>query len=191
VNLDVACIRRMANVALTLREHGLAPKASWVSPPKMHVTLKFFGSIDVGIAPAIGDALEAIASGERAYPVRVQRVTAFPSVSRAHVIVLELDDPSGALREAAKRVEDAAEALGFPREQRSYRPHVTLARIRQGADARPWLEAVGKTPGIDGVATEIVLYRSDLYREGAEYTPVARVPYAPPRPRRQEPSAKR
>jgi len=177
LNLDIATIRTIAERAGVLREGAGSPLAgaplTWVPATKMHVTLKFFGSIDVGLAPAIADAVRPIA--ESATPVRVgdARLTAFPDPEHARVIVYELADPDGDVAELFEAIEARVEALGIPREQRALRPHVTLARTRAPIDVTA-LSAAAPL-GLDAAsATELVLYRSDLSRPGAEYDRVAR-----------------
>jgi RNA 2',3'-cyclic 3'-phosphodiesterase len=182
VNLDVVATRRLADIGRRLRSSELAPPASYTSPPKLHVTLSFFGVIDVGLAPALADALRPLAAGKSAVRVRIARLTAFPSQETARVVVAELEDPSGDFARFHDEFDARCDGLGFARDPRPYRPHVTLARTRDAVDVNAWLgaEAVerGRMTGrehiCDAIATEVVLFRSDLARSGAEYTPLFR-----------------
>ncbi len=178
LNLDIGAVRRVAEVARQLRESPRAPKARWVAPTKMHVTLKFFGTIDVGLAPALAAEIRLLAEGRPAPHVAVNELTAFPSPEHARVIVASVDDPEGGVARLAAAVEERSAELGFPRESRAFRGHLTLARTVGSVDARAWLSAV-PISAFDAVGTELVLYRSDLARSGAEYTAVARYGFAP------------
>src|SRR5690349_14836529 len=102
-------------------------RAKWVAREVMHVTLRFFGDVDdeqlgklVASVPALGRRAPCL--------LRAMRVDAFPDARRARVLVLPLDD-DGFLTALHEQVEQLAAALGFERESRAYRPHLTLARL--------------------------------------------------------------
>ncbi|MEO6418668.1 MAG: RNA 2',3'-cyclic phosphodiesterase, partial [Polyangiaceae bacterium] len=174
LNLEVASIRQVAELGKQLRGRARAPEASWIAATKLHITLKFFGAIDVGLTPAIVDAVKPLADAEVAPRVRFAKVTGFPDEETARVLVLEMDDRSGDLTRLFVEVERRVDAIGFPREERPYRPHVTLARFRAPTDIRAFSEAVGRPKLDEALVTELVLYRSDLSSAGAEYVPLMR-----------------
>ena len=78
-----------------------------------------------------------------------------------------------ALAALARAVDDAYYELGLPREAREFHGHVTLGRVREAGGP---LRAI--TPAMtdcgQAMVTEVVLYRSDLLRQGAEYLCLAR-----------------
>jgi 2'-5' RNA ligase len=80
-------------------------------------------------------------------------------------------------------IEQRCRFLGFERETRAYRPHVTLARARPtlAAAVRPQLPKATPTlwPGPAFMASEFVLVQSTLKPPGAEYTTIARFPFSP------------
>jgi 2'-5' RNA ligase len=179
LNLDVAGTRALASHAETLRERAKGLELRWVAPTKMHLTLKFLGEVDVGLAPALVDLLRPIAASRAAPGGKIAEVSAFPSPEEAMVIVALVSDKKGRIGELAEAVETMAGGLGFAREGRAYRPHVTLARARAGFDARAWL-AASPIAKMDVRVTELVLYRSDRTRPGAEYTAVGRFAFGSP-----------
>ena len=82
----------------------------------------------------------------------------------------------GTLSTLAEASEAALAPLGFPREERQFRPHLTIGRWREGARGgdtlRQELERwrhhdFGASP-----VGEAVLFQSVLKRGGAEYTPL-------------------
>jgi 2'-5' RNA ligase len=173
LNLDVAGVRRLDEFAAALRAHPLAPKAMWVPPTRMHVTVKFLGDVDVGLAPALRDAIAPIAEAEAARSVGYGRLAGFPDDTRARVVVALLDDAAGDVARIAEAVEAATGRLGFEREGRELRPHVTLARLARPTDVGAWIHAL-TVPVAPALLTELVLYRSDLSAAGHEYTALAR-----------------
>jgi 2'-5' RNA ligase len=81
------------------------------------------------------------------------------------------------------RVETALEVLGFAREKRSFRPHLTIGRVKD----RRWLQSLvdamaslDMKPFNSFDADEIILYKSDLRPTGAIYTKLHRMPLAAP-----------
>jgi 2'-5' RNA ligase len=173
LNLDVASTRRLHEAALALRAHGLAWEARWVPPTRMHVTLKFFGDVDLGLAPALSDAIAPLSDAESVIRVGYTRLAGFPSDDRAEVIVALVDDVAGDVRRLRERVEEATNQLGFEREDREFRPHVTLARLSRPCDVGAWLGTV-PLPDEPATVTEIVLYRSDFRSAGHEYAALSR-----------------
>ncbi|MEI7893354.1 MAG: RNA 2',3'-cyclic phosphodiesterase [Myxococcales bacterium] len=176
VNLDIATVRHVADVARRLRSHPLARPASWVAPTKMHVTVRFLGDIDAALVPALSDALAPLAKNHVVRPTHLGRADAFPSRTSARVLIAAIDDPFGDLASLASAVEDRVCDLGLERERRTFVPHLTLARLRTPCDVSPWVHADALRSMDKAIFTELVLYRSDLAQSGAEYTALLRCP---------------
>jgi len=86
---------------------------------------------------------------------------------------------AGALADAARTAERAARAIGAEPEERPYRPHVTLARLREPWDrgsVDAFREAAGAWPFPDWRVRSIVLYASRLDPSGAVHTPLKEWP---------------
>jgi 2'-5' RNA ligase len=95
----------------------------------------------------------------------------FPERGSPRVLWLGLAVPDTVLVLQAA-CERAAVADGFPREDRPFKPHLTLGRWRE-RDRRPELPEADL--GAARVDT-LVLFRSELRPQGAVYTPLARFP---------------
>jgi len=138
------------------------------SPPEsMHITLKFLGHVDVdAVARKVFDAVAPLASGP---PLSLGegKIEGFPTLARAHVVVLECAGADGRLAALAFHADKAAFALGVPLEDRPYRPHVTLARCKKDFDARKIAARFAPRPL--GFATKLVLYES----AGGKYVPLS------------------
>src|SRR5579859_35836 len=116
LDLDTISLRRVVRVAERLRIASGAPSASWTPPEMMHVTLQFVASLPVAAVDPVGRALAPLAEGTPAPPPSALRLDAFPSVADATVIVVELEDPAGAIAALAKEVEAILAAHGARRE---------------------------------------------------------------------------
>jgi 2'-5' RNA ligase len=180
LDFDATSVRRVLRVADRLRMASGAPSATWTPQDKMHLTLKFMGSLPADAVAPLGKSLGALVEGKPAPRPGTCVLEAFPRSEHANVVVLELSDPDGAVGKLAARVEKLALRHGVPAEGRAFRPHLTLARLKRPYDARRWLrpdlaEAAGEV-----TATRLVLYRSELGRgkDGTSlYVPLATFAY--------------
>jgi len=141
----------------------MAPKAKWVRPENLHVTLKFLGTTEQDKLAAVREALAAIRSPE---PVTLEfrGLGFFPNGKRARVFWAGAESTAN-LRALAGDIDLGMHLLGFPLEERSFTPHLTLARF--------------DPPGLPPIAREFHLIESRLKPAGAEYTTLQSFPLAP------------
>lgn len=148
---------------------------SWAKPGDLHLTLKFLGEIDDASAAGAGEIIRKIAAETAVFPLTVAGTGSFPPGSprpRVLWIGLEESTPLAALR---NRLEYDLEALGFPREERPFHPHLTAARVRTAGLPSRILERFA-----DGAASvfgtfavrELIFYQSILRPSGAEHLPL-------------------
>lgn len=142
----------------------------------LHLTLAFIGDRALEEAGEIGEAVTEAAEGE--VPLRIG-APLWLSPRHPHVLTVAIEDPIGALTALHTRVEAALAArCGLVPERRTFRPHVTVARVRRGARIRPVpLEA---PPPSRFNAVAVTLYRSRLSPGGSQYEALARAPLAMP-----------
>jgi RNA 2',3'-cyclic 3'-phosphodiesterase len=142
-----------------------------VDAAMLHVTLCFLGWREESEAEAIGAAVSACAAP---VPDLTVGESAWLPPRRPRVLAVDLEDGGGAVGGLQRRVSDALVAVaGYEPERRAYRPHVTVARVRGGARLRAFELAPPPRTPFRGAA--LTLYSSSLRRDGALYSPVARV----------------
>jgi len=149
-----------------------APPSSTLPAPT-HLTLKFLGEIAPErvepIAGALGPAIDSIAPFE----FRLSGVGAFPSAHRPRVIYVGVTDGRAELVELAGAVGAALEGVGFAPEPGEFVPHVTLFRVRSGAErerASALLEGLELEPPPRSVhVSEVQLKESILFARGAQH----------------------
>jgi 2'-5' RNA ligase len=124
--------RALWAAAAPVRELDLPLK--WARPEGIHVTLKFLGEVPDAREPELCAALGRAAAGGHALALVVGGFGAFPGFARPRVIWAGLQ-PDPALDQLQHRVEQEFVPLGFPPENRPFRPHLTLGRAAR--DARP------------------------------------------------------
>jgi RNA 2',3'-cyclic 3'-phosphodiesterase len=191
VNLPVPVIQKVGEVQRELkdraRQAGL--KVGWVAPTNMHVTLKFLAEIPEDSVFAVRDVLRERLAGRAGFGVRVRGAGAFPDAQKPRVLWVGIECAGGELSRLATDVDTWLEELGFAREKRAFNPHLTLGRVKSGAaDVLEGLPAVELG---ECSVTEVVIYRSVLRREGAEYTSLAQIPLGRPAARPEAAAAPR
>lgn len=160
-----------------LRQDGLP--ARWVDPESYHVTMKFIGDVRPEQKDAMAEMLRRTLSGYRPVEVGLEDVGAFPSLRRPRVIWLGIT-PTPQLRALKHDLEHAYARLGVERETRAFRPHLTLGRARNDAEAGDFreLESLSSEIEVEGgfTATHLDLMRSVRKSDGAVYHVESRVP---------------
>jgi 2'-5' RNA ligase len=153
----------------------------WVEPASIHLTLKFLGNIPAEQVQAIGTAAMGVVQNEPPLRVGVSGLGAFPNPRRPRVIWLGIERDVEHLGRLQTRLEEVLEPLGFPREERAFRPHLTLGRVkdpRRPPDLTRSLADVTVPRCNSFDVHEILLYKSDLRPNGAIYTKLQHLPFA-------------
>ena len=94
-----------------------------------------------------------------------------PGPAKARVVALEVEDSGRAFVALFERVMGGLEAAAvMRREKRPFRPHLTIARLRTPGPVQPRSHCGQARFAVESVC----LYKSELKREGAAYTVLAR-----------------
>lgn len=179
--------RRAAGLARELRRSPGGDAVRWVRKESLHVTLRFLGATDPAAVPEIVRHVAAETRGVAPFALRLGAAHAFPSRRRPRVIAVGLE-PAGPVTALAEAVERGVVAAGLPPEERPFRAHVTLGRVRRGRPALALDVTVPVTePGDAWDVVETVLFQSETAPSGARYAPLERIPLGPPGSLREPP----
>jgi 2'-5' RNA ligase len=161
---------RAALSSWAARVSAREPAVRLVSHESLHVTLVFLGAQPEASLEAIGRAV--VGEGRRLDPLAVSEAAWLPR-GRPGVLVADLIEDGDAL---AVLQADLVRALApwHEPEDRGFRPHVTVARVRRGQ--RIALRDVPAPPRLIFEARALVLYRSHTGPGGSTYEPLARIP---------------
>lgn len=175
IALDVSdeAISEISKITDELRSSGADVK--WVKPTSVHLTLKFLGAIEEEMVPGIKERMIEIADKTRPFDLVLNDIGVFPGWSRANVIWVGFSGEIKALKDLASRIEDSLEVCGFNREDRDFKAHLTIGRVKSKKNKNK-LKEVSENIGVTPVPSSIKcikLIRSDLTPAGAIYTELA------------------
>lgn len=182
VRISVATANALAGCAETLarRARDAGVELKWVAPINYHVTLAFLGWTGIDAIGAVCDALEDATAGEPQLKFRTTRLGAFPSFDHASVLWAGIED-GGALSKLAQAVGDAMARLGFPRDQRPFHPHVTIARLRNSRPLREVVLPMSEQMFGDTKADAVTLFESETKPTGSVYRELEKIHFKRPR----------
>ncbi len=104
-------------------------KGSWVNNENFHLTLKFLGEIDEKQGEIIGNILKSISEKNFAISLRLDELGYFNKRKDQYgVIWVGIKGEIDKLNKIYDIIEEDMEPLGFKKEKRPFRPHITLGR---------------------------------------------------------------
>jgi len=148
----------------------------WVEPGSIHLTLKFLGNILSSQVAEVVEAMEGATQGIAPFHLEISGMGAFPNLKQPRVFWVGISGELDKLSKLQRNIDSALVPLGFAKEDRSFMPHLTLARIRQGAspgERRTFGELVGASRFEEKYYIEvdsINLMKSQLTPAGAIYS---------------------
>ncbi len=172
-------IRKIAVIQDALKK-DIRGSIGWVRPEGIHLTLKFFGDIDREEIGTISGVVAGHAAAVPALKLDIQGLGVFPNARRPRVLWVGVGGETAKLLGLQQAIDGEFEARGFKREDRPFRAHLTLARIRSpqglaGID-RMLAEKRNESAG-SFEAKGLTLFKSDLTPRGAIYTVLADFPF--------------
>lgn len=170
---DVVRARLEDHVA-RLRKQVPDVAASWSRVENIHLTLKFFGNVEVDRMQKISDAAERVAKQFSTFQIAIGETGVFPRPSRPQVLWIGVSDRSGQLAAVQASFENECVVEGFAKEDRAYRPHLTIARLRKPEGARRLADVhlEMRFEAIEIEVKELVVFRSELSPKGSKYTKI-------------------
>jgi 2'-5' RNA ligase len=145
----------------------------------LHVTLKFLGEVDQAAVPPLCDTLGAI-TAQRSEEVWVGHAELLPPRGPVRVVAAGLDGDVGRLELLFRDVEARCEEQGFPRERRTYRPHITMQRCKDPLPTQ-MRDVLAENyalllPGPRFRVESFALFESKLHPDAPEYIRLAHFP---------------
>jgi RNA 2',3'-cyclic 3'-phosphodiesterase len=178
VEIEAGTRQKVAALQRTLSQK--ADGIKWVAPESLHVTLVFLGEVDDRDLIGIHRILGKVAAVESPFLMSFQGLSAFPNPRRPKVLWSAANEGHDELLRLHAALEAPLLDLGgYRQEERAFTPHLTLGRTSTDEESATVALEIPKhatwTSGQTSVE-ELVLYASELRRNGPEYTVLARAP---------------
>lgn len=178
VELDDAVRREAARLAATLagalERRGAGRRVSWVAPQNLHFTLRFLGEVD---APLAGAVVERLGPPLDVPPfdVALGGLGTFPPAGPPRVIWLGVAEGAERLAAVHREMSRRLEGLDLSREDRPFRAHLTLGRVKAplGPEAKAILAGAQPLEESRCLVDHLTLFESRLLRSGATYSVMA------------------
>jgi len=157
---------------------GAVPR--WVHLDNLHLTVRFLGDTPPDLVPDVALAVRDALVGMPAFDVVLAGAGSFPAARKARALWLGIERGAAELGALADALDPALEPLGWPPDDRPYRPHLTVARldsasIAQGAAAADALCSAVAGWSVAFPAEAAVLYRSHLGGGAPRYEPLLEI----------------
>lgn len=150
----------------------------WTPTDNVHLTLKFLGEVAPSLADQVIGVIEETVPGHPAFGLKLSELGAFPNLRRPRVIWVgvEAGVAPTVLEAICRDLETRLVPLGFEKEGRRFRPHMTIGRVK-GGRGRGRFRPVSMEDRFEGIeirgmtfrVKSVELMESVLKPSGAEY----------------------
>jgi RNA 2',3'-cyclic 3'-phosphodiesterase len=158
------------------RARNLCQGFRFIVHDSWHLTLHFFGSVEVNLIERVKPALNEALTDVSPFSISLEEVGVFPGNKRPSVLWVGVGQGRAELIALKRAVDSVLGKLKYQVETRPFHPHVTVARVKRGGPAPTVSADLTFRSEKDDLIKEIILFRSDLLPRGAKYTALFRVP---------------
>jgi len=135
----------------------------------LHITLVFLGETDENLLDELKKSLFSVANKAKPFMASIGDVDGFPEINHARIVYLSIEKGNLEIVRLFKSIE---KSIGdkFKKENREYIPHITIGRVKKGR-----LNVKGVKFSYPPFSVDhFTLFKSELRREGPEYTVIQR-----------------
>ena len=134
----------------------------WIDPEQWHITLAFMPAVPDLALDALIDGLESVRDRRTPMRLRLSGGGAFPEAWAAKVLWMGLTGDVAELGRLSTNVRNSAQHAGAPPEGRTFRPHLTVSRLRRVQEQSRWVQVLDTYEVPEWVADEVTLFASHL-----------------------------
>ena len=144
----------------------------WQDSTQMHLTLRFIGSVDNEISEEVQKRLAKIS--HQSFKMDINGLGQFPERGKPRVLWAGVKEQAE-LMKLQEKVEEACVNSGLETEDRDYKPHITIAKVKNNkanGAVKLFIDeyknfSLGSIP-----VNEFTLFNSKLSKEGAIHIPI-------------------
>jgi 2'-5' RNA ligase len=175
IAIEVPSEIKSALAALQTELRRVEADVSWTRPENIHLTLKFLGEVDKGRIREIEKACVDSVAEFQPFALSLKNTGAFPNSRQPRALWAGLSGEIEKLLEMRRRLEEKLALIGFEREQKEFRPHLTIGRVKSNRKTRELIAIADLylLPALSFDVNEIVVMKSELHPSGARYTRIS------------------
>jgi 2'-5' RNA ligase len=148
----------------------------WTNPDNIHITLSFLGDTEENLIKVIKSILKEKCEGSGKFELIIRGSGVFRNLNDPRIIWIGIE-PSEKLMRLNGFIMKGLKELGIKMEERPFKPHLTIGRIKHLNDKES-LEALMEKYQDSEIqrirVNEVILYESILLQSGPVYKPITR-----------------
>ena len=182
IDISEEARRKVSDYIESLRKEFPKLRVGWEKAEKLHLTMKFLGDTSEEQLQKLNAAFERTAQiisnaefQKRDFTFQILETGVFPTPKKARILWLGLKDEKGILTKINEILEAECEKFGFAKENRKFKPHLTIARLRESQFSGKLVEKhlQNEFEPVEFEVSEIVIYESKLQPGGSIYSKVS------------------
>lgn len=183
IELPPEVIHALAATIKSLQPKVPATALRWTALKNLHLTLRFLGESSPQALQQVSQQAGLLASAAGPFELDSGGLGVFPNLRQPRIVWAGLTLPA-ALIQLQNDLEIKTQRCGYAAERKPFTPHLTLARVRDGAShselsqLSQTIQAYVPQPPVHFTVSQLTLFRSDLKPEGPVYTRLAVFPFA-------------
>jgi 2'-5' RNA ligase len=160
---------------------ALTPQIHWVAAQQYHLTLKFIGDYPLDKIPIVQQQCRNLFLPPLKLPLTLCGFGVFPTLQKPTILWAGFHNAKSLIA-LQKQLDNTLQMLGILPEQRPFKPHLTLARIKHSFSAEQLTELLapiqskGNILCLQTQIQQITLYESILSRQGPIYKRIETFP---------------
>ncbi|MBI4238138.1 MAG: RNA 2',3'-cyclic phosphodiesterase [Deltaproteobacteria bacterium] len=174
--------RAVATLMHDLRQYS-GEDVKWTAPEHMHVTMRFFGSVEASLLNGeIATRVARLAARYGPLTLDCSGVGVFPNWKYPRVIWVGFAGPTESLLHLHDELNHACAGLPIAADERQFRLHLTVARAGRSALRAALVKRVESLGPVQFGAVpvaQLTLYKSQLTKSGSVYTPLQTFNFQP------------
>jgi RNA 2',3'-cyclic 3'-phosphodiesterase len=178
IALPIQAVAQLAIAEIQTKLKAPHADVKWESQDKFHITFAFLGNVEQSNLEFLSTTLVKSVQQFQTFTITFDSLGAFPNVRNPRVFWIGTKSNQTVL-DIQSAVERICADFGFPGEDRTFHPHITLGRVK-GIHNLTRLTDVIKTitfESIETLCSEILLMKSELHPGGSIYTILKSFPF--------------
>jgi RNA 2',3'-cyclic 3'-phosphodiesterase len=148
----------------------------WVRSGNIHLTLQFLGDVEAEEIPVVQASMKNAVKGASTFTLKAKGLGVFPNLKRPKALWVGLVGQIDLLKDLNRRISEALAAIGFPKEKRNFKGHLTVGRVKGKIDSLKLDQAISAQKDFETSSfrvDSVCLFKSRLTPQGAIYTKLA------------------